>query len=333
MRPLIFLSLLLFIMTPIHGAQAQSLDLTLAGYGLSVGNSKRITGIRINAVDQNVQEVNGLNLTLWNPGENPIAVYRGMALGLIGTKAQRITGIAISGIGVNAREEVMGLAAGTLGVGTETLTGLAVGGIMVDVRKHFRGINLAGAWTGNSEQLDGLAISLGGATARHLRGVAIGGIFAGGDSSLTGIAVGAGGVYSARLQGLAVGGFGAAGEEIDGIALSLGGIGGGRLDGIMVAGLGVGAVDKIRGVAMGSLVAFAPDVTGLMVGGLNGLYIDRINLEDFLHFRMVNERFTGISIGLVNYTARLKGVQLGLINYAGNNPRWLRLLPLVNLHL
>ena len=59
----------------------------------------------------------------------------------------------------------------------------------------------------------------------------------------------------------------------------------------------------------------------------------RLALEDLLHFRMVNKRFTGVSIGLVNYTARLKGVQLGLTNYAGNNPRWLRLLPLVNVHL
>ena len=91
--------------------------------------------------------------------------------------------------------------------------------------------------------------------------------------------------------------------------------------------------ERIRGIAVGTLVAFAPEVTGLMVGGLNGLYIDRIDLEDFLHFEMANERFRGLSIGFVNYTAELKGVQLGLFNYAGNNPRWLRLLPLVNVHL
>ena len=50
-------------------------------------------------------------------------------------------------------------------------------------------------------------------------------------------------------------------------------------------------------------------------------------------FETVNERFTGLSVGLINYSRELKGVQVGLLNYAGNNPRWARLLPLVNAHL
>ena len=74
-------------------------------------------------------------------------------------------------------------------------------------------------------------------------------------------------------------------------------------------------------------------MTGVAAGALNGFYIDRIDLEDFLRIRLANQRFTGLSIGLVNYSAQLKGVQLGLLNYAGNNPRWLRLLPLINIHL
>jgi hypothetical protein len=40
----------------------------------------------------------------------------------------------------------------------------------------------------------------------------------------------------------------------------------------------------------------------------------------------------GVSIGLFNWTPRLRGVQLGLLNYAGNNPDGLKLLPLVNAH-
>jgi hypothetical protein len=330
---MILLTVLLSILLPVHGTKAQSLDIALAGYGLSVGNSKRITGVRLNAVDRHVEEINGLNVTLWNPGENPDAVFNGIALGLIGTKAQRINGIALSGIGVNASDQLKGLAAGTLGVGAGDLTGVAVGLIMVDVKERFRGINVSGFWTGNSERFDGLALSLGAATARTVRGATVGGIMAGGGQSLTGVALSAGGAFSARFRGVAVGGLGAGFEDMNGITVSLGGIGGERLDGILLAGLGLGAARKIRGIAIGSLVAFAPEVTGLMFGGLNGLYIDRIDLEDFLHFNVVNERFTGLSIGLVNYTARLKGVQLGLVNYAGNNPRWLRLLPLVNIHL
>ncbi len=52
-----------------------------------------------------------------------------------------------------------------------------------------------------------------------------------------------------------------------------------------------------------------------------------------LTLRKFNQKMSGISIGLLNTTSQLRGVQLGLLNYAGNNPRWLRLLPLVNLHL
>lgn len=45
------------------------------------------------------------------------------------------------------------------------------------------------------------------------------------------------------------------------------------------------------------------------------------------------EEVRGLAIGLVNYSGQLRGVQLGLFNYAANNPRGLRLLPLVNVHL
>lgn len=331
-----------------HGAFAQSLDIALDGYGLSIGNSKHFTGVRINAVDREVERINGLNLTLWNPGENPDAVYNGIALGLIGTKSRLINGIALSGIGINASESVRGIAAGTLGVGARNFTGIALGLIMVDVKERFRGINISGGWTLNSQQLDGLALSPGIALAQNVRGVTIGGIFAGGGQSLTGLALSLGGFHATHFRGVGIGGLGGGGqdlrgifagglfvgcENLDGIACSLGGIGGRSLDGIMLGGLGLGANERIRGIAIGSAVVFAPEVTGLTVGALNGLYIDRIDLEDFLHFNLVNERFTGLSIGLVNYSARLNGVQLGLINYAGNNSRWLRLLPLVNVHL
>jgi hypothetical protein len=349
-QPLTTAKLLLFLavlLTVVHGAGTESLDIAVAGYGLSIGNSKRFTGLRINAVDADVERITGVNLTLWNPRPNPEAAYNGLALGLIGTKAARIDGIALGGIGVNARQNLRGLAAGTLGVGAGRLTGVAAGLITVDIKDRVRGIVLSGFWTGACKQLDGLAISPGIANAANIRGATLG-LIAGAEQDLTGVSLALGGFYAARLRGLAVGGFGGGAEklrgvsigglfvastDLQGIACSLGGIGGKRLDGIVLAGLGLGASERIRGVAIGGLLSFAPEVTGLSAGALNGLYIDRVDLEDFLHVRLANERFTGLSIGLVNYTARLKGVQLGLLNYAGNNPRWLRLLPLVNVHV
>jgi len=348
MNKRIALPLLLMILLAGSTARAQSLDLAVNEFGLSIGNSPRFSGLRINAVDDGVERIRGLNLTLWTPGQNPSAAYEGLALGLIGTKARRIDGIALSGIGVNASERIRGIAAGALGVGTAELDGLAAGLILVDVKQRLRGIVFAGGWTGQAEQLDGIALSAGSAWAKNLRGIAVGGFLAGGEKSLSGIGLGGFGFYSHHLKGIGFGGLGGGGEtlqgivatglglgcgELQGVAASLGVVGGKSLDGIVLSGLGHGAAERIRGVAVGSLVSFAPETTGLTVGALNGLYIDRIDLEDFLHFNLVNQRFTGIQIGLVNYTANLKGLQIGLMNYAGNNPRGLRLLPLVNLHL
>ncbi len=46
-------------------AKADSLDIAVGGVGLSLGNSSRLTGVRVNLVDHEVQSVTGLNLTLW----------------------------------------------------------------------------------------------------------------------------------------------------------------------------------------------------------------------------------------------------------------------------
>jgi hypothetical protein len=346
-RLLLCLGLLGVCPLGVDGARAQSLDLTLGEYGLSFGNSKRTTGIRINVVDRDVERVRGLNLTLWTPGPNPEAEYSGLALALIGTKAREINGVALSGIGINASERVRGLGAGILGVATSDITGIALGAITVNVSDRLRGLSIGGLWTTPTTNADGIVISLGGAVAKELRGAAVG-LLAMAEGELTGLALGIGGFYAAelhgiglagiggggqRLRGIFVGGVGLGAGDLDGIAASLGGIGGNTVDGLAVSGLGIGAGQRIRGVALTGLVNFAPEVTGITMGALNGFYIDRIDLEDFLHFDMTNRRFTGLSIGLFNYSAELEGIQLGLLNYAANNPRWARLLPLVNVHL
>lgn len=88
----------------------------------------------------------------------------------------------------------------------------------------------------------------------------------------------------------------------------------------------------MRGLAAGSLVAIAPEVTGLSIGALNGVVLESVNLDDFLKIRTVNRRHTGLAIGVCNYTDELHGVQLGLVNIACNNPPWARILPGLNLH-
>ena len=62
-------------------ATAGSLDLAVSGVGVSLGNSSRLTGVRVNLIDHDVQRVNGLNLTLWKARRNPDAVIRGAGIG------------------------------------------------------------------------------------------------------------------------------------------------------------------------------------------------------------------------------------------------------------
>lgn len=61
----------------------QALNLTVNDYGISFGNSRRTNGLRINLTDNGLERVNGLNLTLWRPHDNPGAVVNGLALDLV----------------------------------------------------------------------------------------------------------------------------------------------------------------------------------------------------------------------------------------------------------
>lgn len=276
--------IVLFLLPGFRDTMASSLDVAPGGYGLSIGNSRRINGVRINLRDHHVERVNGLNLTVWKPKQNPDAVFNGAAIGLIGPDAKVINGFAIGLVGTSVRGKLRGIALGGMGAGVgKDLTGLAVGLLGVGTGGNIRGIGIGGLGVGAGKNLTGLAASLGGVgTGECIKGIALGGIGVGARKNITGLSLGLGGV--------------GAGEAITGIALSV--------------------------VSVG-----ARDIKGMTVSGFNGMSIKRGRLK------RVNERMTGLSIGLVNATLHLKGVQIGVINYAGNHPRWLRILPLINLHL
>ena len=72
---------------------AQSLDLPNERYGMSLGNSKNFTGLRINFIDKEVDEINGVNVTLWRAKENKDAEVKGISLGLVSQEAGRLIGI------------------------------------------------------------------------------------------------------------------------------------------------------------------------------------------------------------------------------------------------
>jgi hypothetical protein len=60
--------------------------------GLSIGNSRRWTGLRINFQDRAVERVDGVNVTIWNAKDNDAMVVNGLALGIAGPVGGRFNG-------------------------------------------------------------------------------------------------------------------------------------------------------------------------------------------------------------------------------------------------
>jgi hypothetical protein len=82
-------------------AHAQSLDLTAHDVGVSIGDSRRTVGLRLNFRDRRMEEVIGANLTVWYPYDDAVGgVVRGLALGVPLTGARRIDGIGAGLLGV-----------------------------------------------------------------------------------------------------------------------------------------------------------------------------------------------------------------------------------------
>lgn len=73
---------------------------------------------------------------------------------------------------------------------------------------------------------------------------------------------------------------------------------------------------RVNGVALCVFSTEAGEVKGVTVSAYNH-----------------SQAHKGLSIGGVNRTSRLKGIQIGLYNIALNNPKGLRRLPLINVHL
>src|SRR5207248_805472 len=66
-----------------------SLDLTIHDFGIGIGNSRRINGVRLNFRDLAPFTVRGINATIWMPEEGGGGDVYGLALGLPATGARR----------------------------------------------------------------------------------------------------------------------------------------------------------------------------------------------------------------------------------------------------
>jgi hypothetical protein len=314
--------------------EGRSLDLTVNDVGISVGDSRRVVGLRLNFRDRHLEEVVGINATIWTPYEYT-GVVRGVALGLPMTGARRIEGIAAGIFGIGVRESVRGLAIAGIGVGAgDDVRGVAISGIGLGAGEGVRGIAIGGIGVGAGGAVSGLTIGgVGVGAGGGASGILVGGVGAGvgGDLrgiSLAGVGIGAGGrVEGVTISGVGMGaGGGARGVHIAGIGLGSGG----PLGYLSVAGVGIGA-SSIEGAAVAAAVG-AYRARGLIVapayfritdgGRVNGLNVSALN--------DVRGTQHGVAIGLINYARHLDGLQLGLLNYAANKPRGTRLLPIAN---
>jgi hypothetical protein len=330
-----FAAMPVLVAIPAAAQRSHSLDLTINNAGLSIGDSRRVSGLRINFRDRNMEEVNGINATIWTPYEESRGDVRGIALGIPLTGARQIDGIAAGLFGVGAHETIRGIAVGGIGLGAgEDIRGIAIGGIGMGAGRDFVGLGIGGIGAGFGSDIKGVAIGgIGVGAGRNATGILIGGVGAGvgGDLkglSIAGVGVGAGG----KINGLTITGVGlGAGGDVTGVQIAGLGIGaGGTLKWVSLSAGGIGA-PRIEGVAIASAVG-GQDVRGLVVAPFyfriaNGGRVTGVNVSAFNHVTGIQQ---GLAIGIFNFARTLDGMQIGLLNYAGNKSRGTRLLPIVN---
>jgi hypothetical protein len=335
---------------------------------ISIGNHPRVDGVRINFRDRELELVRGANITVWTPKKGYVGgEVKGLALGLPATMAGDITGFGVSVFGVGAEENFRGIGLAGVGLGAGGSTrGIMLGGIGVGAGSDVRGIAVGGIGVGAGGDARGLMVGgIGAAAGGSVRGITVGGIGAGAGGNVRGMMVGgigagaggdargiiAGGIGAGAggsIRGLSVGGIGVgAGSGIRGVSVAGVGVGsGGDITGLSVAGVGVGSGGTLRWVSVGGLGVGAPRIDGFAAGLMVGAERTRALVIAPAHFRTaVGGQMNGVAvssvnyipgyqrgltIGLVNYTERLRGVQLGVVNIVAERPWPFKALPIVN---
>ncbi len=316
---------------------AGSLNFPSKTSGISIGNSKVFNGLRLNFWDRNVERINGTNLTLWRTGQNKRAIVHGLSLGTL-PEAGHMRGIQLGIVGVAAESELRGISFGILGIGSGgKICGVGIGGLGVGANEMLKGIFIGGLGTGSGGEIKGIALGLLGVGAgSDITGITLGGLGAGGSGNITGVTIGGlGAGASGNITGITIGGLGAgAGENIRGI--TIGGIGAGcgkELHGIAIGGIGIGA-PVVKGIAISAIAAGGDQLQGITVAGA-WVRVGEDGSSRGLTcaaFNQIKGRQNGLSLGVVNYAGSLYGIQIGLINIVRDNPKFLRILPLLNFH-
>jgi hypothetical protein len=168
-----------------------------------------------------------------------------------------------------------------------------------------------------------ITIALFGAGATHLNGFALSCLILGSDGNINGLSIS--GLYT-MVDGTE--------SRINGIALSVFGVMAQKaINGIAIAGLGIGTFKgNMNGLAISAVYnKINGRFNGIMAtaGYLGSEIFNGLTISGYANIRNMH----GLSIALFNRTQHLQGLEIGLLNYAGNNPKILRILPGINLHM
>ena len=203
-------------------------------------------------------------------------VYNTISLGVLGSKAARLGGIALAGGWTSVSEEVGGAqVAGLANVAGENLRGGQLAGLANVVGASGSGIQVAGLANVAGESFGGIqAAGLANVTGNEGWGAQVAGLANVAGETLRGVQVaGFVNVAGAQADVQVAGGVNVAGEGV-------------RL--FQVAGLANVAASEMRGLQVAGLANVAPDVRGIQIGLYNRA-----------------EEHTGLPIGLVSYVDRV----------------------------
>jgi hypothetical protein len=233
-----------------------SVDLGVNGVGLSLGNSIRWTGLRINLRDRYVERVNGINLTLWTG-------FQAAGLGLVAQG--ELVGINIGGLGVVAQGSMSGINISGLGtVAQGSMTGINISGLGTVAQGNMTGINIAGLGAVAQGDLTGITIAGIGTVAQgDMRWINLAGI-----GSIRGLAITLGGLESEHdIRGIVGAGYRIKAPDVRGLAASIAMM---RVHDFR--GFAVGAYNEVNGTQRGLTIGIyntARELHGLQIGLLN----------------------------------------------------------------
>lgn len=150
---------LLILLSFVSYGQNKHVNIGCNDIGLCIGNSETHSGIRLNFIDKNVNQINGINLTCVSEA----TTTNGLTIGLIANQDAICNGILINGL-MGETLTVNGIVLSGLGHVSSDLNGIGIGGLAI-AGSNLNGLFLSpiGVTYWSTDQIDvvnGVAIGL-----------------------------------------------------------------------------------------------------------------------------------------------------------------------------